>query len=137
MTHDPTRAAGRRHRRRAKLPHPPICAFDGETAPEALRAADRTWLEEHHVFGFQHDEKSVICLCLNCHAKVSAGQTDDGVPLRKQGTELDRQHAMLAAWASFLRLLADAVETWAERLTVVIQGLDADAAGWRDAPWAR
>jgi hypothetical protein len=137
MTPDLTRAAGRRHRRRLKLGAKPICVFDGETAPEALRPADRAWLEAHHVFGFAHDPDSVLCLCLNCHAKVSAGQVDDRVPLRKQGTELERQHAMLLAWASFLRRLVEALLDWAERLQAVIAGLDADFADWRDTPWAR
>ena len=101
MSLDPTRAAGRRYRKRLKLGDKPICAFDGETAPEALSLESRTWLEAHHVFGFAHDPDTTLRLCLNCHAKVSAGQVDDGVPMRKQGTELERQHAMLCAWASF------------------------------------
>jgi len=137
MSIDPTRAAGRRYRKRLKLGDKPICAFDGETAPEALSLESRTWLEEHHVFGFAHDPDTTLCLCLNCHAKVSAGQVDDGVPMRKQGTELERQHAMLCAWASFLRLLVDAFQNWTERLLHVIQGLDADYPGWREATWAR
>lgn len=138
MAHDPTRAAGRRNRRRAaRLGPNPICLFDGETVPEILLPTTRTWLEEHHLFGYAHDPDTTMCLCLNCHGKISAGQVDDGVPMRKQGTELARQHAMLQAWASFLRILADAVLAWAERLLAVITGLDSDYPEWRNATWAR
>jgi hypothetical protein len=127
----------RAHRRRAALGDTVVCVMCGETAPEALRQLPARLFEQHHVFGRQHDPETTVPVCASCHAKLSAGQVDDRIPLSAATTSLERQHAMLGALGSALRVIGEALIAWGQRGERMVEGLDQDYKGWRDHPWAK
>lgn len=134
---NPLNRQQRAHRRTATLGDAAVCVMCGETAPEALRQVQARLFEAHHVFGRQHDPETTVTVCVSCHAKLSVGQTDDRIPLSAAATSLDRQHAMLGAFGSFLRVLGESLIEWGRRGERIVEGLDQDHKGWRDHPWAK
>ena len=92
--------------------------------------------QQHHAVGRWHDGKLVLVVCANCHAILSSRQLDDGVPMQRQGTTLERMIAILEALASFFRHLAEAFIRWARKLHGMLLGLDQAYEGWRTQPWA-
>jgi len=131
MDYDPMNRGRRRNRRRQELGPDARCAGCGETDLDALRKVNRSLLEQHHPFGEAHEPDATILLCPTCHAKYSAGQCDDGVPLTPQPTDLERLVAVTAAGGSFLRKSGDTLLKWAERGKDVVRKLDENCPDWR------
>jgi hypothetical protein len=98
--------------------------------------AKRSWFEDHHVLGEEHEPSLTVPVCRNCHALLSAAQLDDVVPLVPQPTLLERLIAVFQAFVSFLRALADILLEWALRGSRVLAGLDTDYPDWRSKSWA-
>src|SRR4051812_8075025 len=101
MTYDPMTKRSRRHRKRQKLGPAAQCILCGLASPEGLMPVSRSWLELHHPLGFAHEPDLTVVVCRTCHAVLSAGQVDDGVPLRPQKTVLETIIAVLTAVGSF------------------------------------
>jgi hypothetical protein len=137
MSYDPLSAASRRHRRRQKLGHSARCAICGIADPTILIQVDRAFFDEHHPLGEAHAPHLKITVCRNCHARLSAGQVDDGVPLEPQSTVLERLIAIILALGSLLRMLAEELLTWASKGGQFVQGLDSYYPTWRLYEWAR
>jgi hypothetical protein len=76
-------------------------------------------------------------VCLNCHARFSAAQQDDGVPLKPEDNLLERGLAVMAAAGSSLKVMGDAFVEGAERGRAIVRGLDKDFPEWRKRPWSR
>ena len=89
------------------------------------------------MFGAAHEPEQTIVVCLNCHARFSAAQQDDGVPLTPLATVLERGIAVMAGAGSSLGVISDALLEWAERGQGVVRGLDEDFREWRNRPWSR
>jgi len=136
MTYDPMNRGRRRFRRRQKLGPDARCISCGVANPDQLTAVGQTWFEEHHPYGYAHAPGCTCVVCLNCHALYSAAQVDDGVPLTRQSTVLERLQAVIAALGSFLGVLGEVLLEWAERLAAFVRGLDQDYSDWRNQPWA-
>src|SRR2546426_7511482 len=97
MPYDPMDAPRRKYRRQQRLGPDAVCVTCGERNPDALQRAHRSLLERHHVLGAVHGPAETIVVCLNCHARFSAAQQDDGVPLAPEATILEREVAMMLA----------------------------------------
>src|SRR6185369_2571118 len=90
----------------------PRCIGCGESNPTILVRAKRTLFEHHHPLGEAHVPDLTVVVCRNCHAKLSAAQVDDGVPLDPQPTVLERLIAIFQAFVSFLGALAEILLEW-------------------------
>jgi len=135
-TFDPIGARGRKYRRRQKLGDAASCAMCGITDPTVLMKTDRAFFEEHHVLGQAHVPHLTITVCRNCHARLSAAQTNDAVPLKRQSTLLQRLIAIVLALASLLKALGEELLTWATKADRFTSGLDATFPEWRTYEWA-
>ncbi len=89
------------------------------------------------MLGKAHAPDLTVAVCRNCHAILSAHQSDDAVPLEPQPTMLERIVAILQALITFFKDLADFLLALALCLVQFIIGLDAHAPTWRNQPWAR
>ncbi|MCW4463109.1 hypothetical protein OK349_15450 [Sphingomonas sp. BT-65] len=96
---DLKREARKQARLEALDSNDPACAMCGES--------DWRCMELHHVAGQQHDA-AVVCLCRNCHRKVSDDQRDY--------PPIARGDPMLDSIGRFLRGLADMLRVIVERL---------------------
>ena len=137
MPYDPMDAARRKHRRQQRLGPDAVCVTCGERNPDKLTRISRSLLERHHALGAAHDAQLTIVVCLNCHARFSAAQQDDGVPLKPEDNLLERGLAMMAAAGSSLKVMGDAFVEGAERGRAIVRGLDKDFPEWRKRPWSR
>jgi len=137
MHYDPMDAPRRKRRRQQRLGPDAICATCGERNPDALLRVDRSLLERHHALGAANAPEATIVVCLNCHARFSAAQQDDGFPLAPLATVLERGLAVVAGAGSSLGVISDALLEWAERGQGVVRGLDEDFREWRNRPWSR
>lgn len=95
------------------------CVICGESEFPALMKTSRTLLEEHHVFGQNHEGETTAPVCRNCHAKLHEDYLREGVDLREQESTLDRLRETLKALAHFLialgrGLLGIVERTWQE-----------------------
>lgn len=136
MTYNPMSAAGRVHRLRQRFGPEARCLTCGIADPTQLLQPSRQFFEAHHVLGAAHAPELTVCLCRNCHAQFSAGQSDDDVLLTPQPTLLERLVAIFEALVSFIRVLAELLDQWIERARGVVAGLDTTYPTWRTAPWA-
>ncbi|MEM3442262.1 MAG: hypothetical protein QXM86_00165 [Candidatus Bathyarchaeia archaeon] len=81
------------------------CAICGEEDIFALRKADKSLLEEHHIAA-GHEGASII-VCRNCHLKLTDSQLDWPVGLTdKEKTPEMRAVAFFMGLAGILSLLA-------------------------------
>src|SRR2546423_7988033 len=78
------RNVARRARRARMFPANAECVLCGYANPVALIAAEKTLLEEHHVFGAAFDDGTRIPLCRNCHAEITEGIRATGASMRPQ-----------------------------------------------------
>ena len=136
MSSDPLGPAVRKTRKVRKLGPNARCIGCGLSNPSVLVRVKRTVLEQHHPLGNAHEPDLTVPVCRNCHARLSAGQTDDGVRLEPQPTGLERLVAIFQAFVSFLGALAKILLEWVIRGLAFIAGLDSDYQGWREKPWA-
>ena len=137
MPYDPMDAPRRKHRRQQRLGPDAVCVICGERNPDTPVRVQPSLLEQHHVLGAAHALDATVVVCRNCHARLSAAQQDDGVPLTPQGTLLERGIAMMAAAGSSHRVIGEAYLEWAERAQGIVRGLDKDFPEWRNRPWSR
>jgi len=137
MPYDPMDAARRKHRRQQRLGRDAVCVTCGEQNGDKLTRISRSLLERHHVLGASHDAELTIVVCLNCHARFSAAQQDDGVPLTSEANLLERGIAIMSAAGSSLKVMGDAFLEWSERGRKIVHGLDQDFREWRNRPWSR
>ena len=137
MPYDPMDAARRKHRRQQRLGPDAVCVTCGERNPDKLTRIARSLLERHHALGAAHDGELTIVVCLNCHARFSAAQQDDGVSLTSEGNLLERGLAMMEAAGSSLKVMGDAFVEWSERGRKIVRGLDEEFREWRNRPWSR
>lgn len=136
MSYDPLGSSSRKYRRRRKLGPDARCIGCGTSNPTILIRVKRTLFEHHHPLGEQHAPEFTVAVCRNCHARLSAAQVDDGVPLDPQPTVLERLVAIFQAFVSFLQALAEILLEWALKGRRTIEGLDTDYPNWRTQPWA-
>jgi hypothetical protein len=137
MSYDPHGAAARMHRRRQKLGPDATCLCCGEADLTMLTKGNRSLLERHHPLGQAHTPEFTVVVCRNCHARLSAHQLDEGVPLDGQRTVLERAVAMLQALIAFLKDVAEFFLALVLKVVRCIAGLDAHHPTWRDQTWAR
>ncbi len=130
--YDPMNAGRRRHRRRQELGPDARCAGCGETDVSAVRKFKRSVLEQHHPFGEAHEPDVTIVLCRTCHAKYTAAQYDDGVPLTPQPSTLERLVAANTAFGSFLKQSGENLLGLSDRAKEVVKRLDQKFPDWRD-----
>jgi hypothetical protein len=124
---DSTTIAARRAAVLRRLPPDPVCARCGFSAH---------LFELHHPAVRQHDGQLVVVVCIRCHRDLTVRQQNDGVPMRRQPTFLERLIAILEGLASFFRDLAESFIRHAQDLRRQVIGLDQDCAAWRGYPWA-
>jgi hypothetical protein len=135
---DPIGVDYRKSRQARRLPAGAACAFCGETQICTLRTPRRSILEHHHAAGQANDETLIVVLCLNCHAKATAGQLDAGaLPAGTAPSVVERQELALRSLGSFAELMAEACYRWGDQLAGVVNELDENLSGWRDLPGMR
>lgn len=111
----------RRARRKAELHErlgddSPACTLCGYSELAGLLPVPRRVLEEHHVFGRNHDVGVTVNVCRNCHAELTEGQQNAGVNLRQQADPRKRVAAMLRSLAVLCTVLAPALQKMAAAL---------------------
>jgi ferredoxin len=86
------------------------CLFCGISDPVVLipksvkwleQRVPRTVLEDHHLYGQNHDPNCVVPLCRNCHYKVTAGYYNAGINMKFEPNAFSRALTMLSAAALF------------------------------------
>jgi hypothetical protein len=109
LPHNPARAARRKTELHEKLGSEwPRCIYCGCAEPVALRPVTRKFLVDHHLLGRNHDPKSKLCLCQNCHALAHENLLNAEVDLEPESNPANRVAKMLRAEAVHLEMLADA-----------------------------
>ena len=129
MPYDPMDGPRRRHRIQQRLGPDARCVMCGETA--GLMQVRRSILEQHHVAGEAHEPELTIVVCRNCHARFSAAQQDDGVPLTPQPSVLEQVIAATKGIGSALRVIGDGLLRLGDRADGEITRLDAAFPDWR------
>jgi hypothetical protein len=126
----------RREKRQDRLPDDAACTTCGCSAPEALTAANRSWLEKHHVVGKANHSDLIAAVCRNCHAILTARAQDVGASMRPPETVLHRFVAIMEALGTFLAFDGETTVAWAKDARRLIAGLDKDCPQWRHMPEA-
>lgn len=131
---DPMASDRRAARRERRLGPEAACAVCGEKEPTMLTPVRKHLLEEHHAAGADNGSVTVV-LCLNHHAKMTAGQLDAGV-LSKDPAPSFIERLMRALWSLgvFFDELALTFYGWADQLAVVVMTLDQHLPIWRTLP---
>ena len=105
---NPARAARRARELRDKLEsEQPVCLYCGFAEIAVLRRVSRRLLENHHLFGKNHDPNLTVPVCPNCHALQHERLLDASVDLRPEANPVKRVIMMLRAEAVHLETLAD------------------------------
>lgn len=130
---DPIGNDSRRRRQAAKLRPDPACLFCLERDPDCLRSVKKTLLDGHHVAGKANDAETVVTLCRNCHAKVTAGMLRAGMQLwRDDGRSTPEKAAQFLFGLGLLfGMLMAACESWGTRLQAHVAQLDEKLPEWR------
>jgi len=136
MEPDPIKTAARRAARERRLGADASCALCGYAAPDALIAAARTLLEDHHAVGRANDGALTVPLCRNCHAELTEECRARGASMAKPRTLLDKLVAILRALGAFFRTLGEKFLEWAEQVARFLAGLDRECPEWREMPEA-
>ena len=131
---DPIANETRRAKRERVLGDDAACVLCGLAKMESLIAVHRNVLEAHHIVGRANDEELTVPLCRNCHAEITEGYRDAGVPLNRPPTLLHKLAAILRALGAMLIALGQKCAAWAEALINLIQRLDSALPTWRN--WA-
>ena len=133
---DPIASETRLAKRERLLGEDPACVLCGLATIESLIAVQRDVLEAHHIVGRANDDALTVPLCRNCHAEITEGYRDAGMPLNRPPTLLHKLVAILRALGAMLLALGQKCAAWAEALARLIQQLDAALPRWRDCPEA-
>jgi hypothetical protein len=128
---DPIASETRRAKRERLLGDNPACVLCGLATLYSLIAVQRNVLEAHHIVGRANDEQLTVPLCRNCHAEITEGYRDAGVPLNRPPTLLHKLAAILRALGAMLMALGQRCAAWAEALARLIQRLDSGFPSWR------
>ena len=136
QSHDPVSAGARKHRRRQRIGFDARCSLCGISDPTVLVESKRSFFEAHHVLGEAHVPHLTTTVCRNCHARLSAGQLDDGVPLTAQSTLLERLLAIVLALGALLRALGEELLSWAPAGERFVEGLNTHYPTWSTQSWA-
>lgn len=107
------------------------CVLCGYQNVDALRFVVRSVIELHHAVGRANDAELVVPLCANCHAVVTAGYRDAGVPLNNPSTILHIFVAAFRGLGAFLEMLGQKMAAWADWLISLIARLDVELPDWR------
>ena len=108
-----------------------VCVLCGYANPVALIAANRTLLEEHHVFGAAFDDDTRIPLCRNCHAEVTEGIRATGASMRPQPSLFENLIEANKALEVYHRCAAITCAHNASELQRRVDTLDALFPEWR------
>ena len=133
---DPIASEARRAKRGRLLGDNAACVLCGLANIDALTAVSRSLLEAHHVVGHANDAELTVPLCRNCHAELTEGYRDAGVPLNRPPTLLHQLAAVLRSLAAFLQAIGCKLADWAERLIHFLERLDAAVPDWHIWPEA-
>src|SRR5690242_14947177 len=131
-TLDPIATEARRAKRAERVGENAACILCGHANIDALTLVARSLLEAHHIVCRENDGELTAPLCRNCHAEVTEGYRDAGVPLNRPPTFLHRLAAILRALGALFIALGQKLAAWAEQLLRCIERLDAHSPGWRD-----
>ena len=130
---DPIAAETRRAKRERILGDDAACVLCGLGTLASLVSVSRNVVEAHHVVGRANDAELTVPLCRNCHAEVTEGYRDAGVPLNRPPTLLHRLVAILRALGVMLVALGQKCAAWAEELLRDMHGPGVDLSGWEKA----
>jgi hypothetical protein len=108
-----------------------VCALCGYANPVALIAANKTLLEEHHVFGAAFDDGTRIPLCRNCHAEITEGIRATGVSMRPQPSLFENLIGANKAHEVYYRCAAMTCARNASELQRRVDALDELDPNWR------
>jgi RNase P subunit RPR2 len=75
---------------RARVEPNAACALCGYSDPAALRAVNRSTLEEHHPGGQKNDPEWTVTLCRNCHARLTDLNLRYGVSMKEPCDDLEQ-----------------------------------------------
>ncbi|GEM_PF-1447362 len=128
---DPLANETRRSKRELLLGENPTCLLCGIANVDALMPVPRSILEAHHVCGRANDGDLTVPLCRNCHAEVTEGYREAGVPLNRPPTLLHKLAAILRALGAFLSAVGRTCTSIAESLIALVARLDALFPIWR------
>jgi hypothetical protein len=128
---DPIASTTRRGKREQLLGDNPACLLCGLANIDSLLPASRSLLEAHHLVGRANDPDLTAPLCRNCHAEVTEGYRDAGVPLNHPPTLLHQLAAILRGLGSMLSSVGRRLSDWAECLIGLITRLNRDLPDWR------
>ena len=128
---DPIANDVRRAKRESILGPDATCLLCGLKNVDALMSVSRSVLESHHVVGRATDNELTAVLCRLCHAEVTEGYRDAGVPLNRPATVLHALVAILRAFGAFFVKVGEKLEAWAARIIAIIARLDVSLPGWR------
>ena len=128
---DPVANVARRAKRERLLGEDPACVFCGMANIDALLPMARSILEAHHVVGRANDGELTVPVCRNCHAELTEGYRDAGVPLNRPPTLLHRIARILLAIGAMLAALGRKCTEWGTALLHFIQNLDSSLPAWR------
>jgi hypothetical protein len=114
---------------------PAVCLFCGPLPYSALvdPAKTKRYVEQHHLFGKQHDPEVMVTLCLICHRAIGDAMLDEGWRAQPGANAVITADAIFRALAAFFRLLAEAMARFADRVTSAIARLDTTTPAWRAA----
>lgn len=133
MSEERMKTEARKARREREVGEGAVCVHCGEADPVALVSKGKSLIEDHHVFGKNHDGALTVPLCRNCHAKTHESYRRALVQLETQPSLLERLAAMLRALGSFLSELGGRLRDWAEQLLDFVEWLDVRVPDWRSA----
>lgn len=128
---DPIARETRRAKRERLHGDNPACVICGLGTLDSLLAVHRSVLEAHHIVGRANDDELTVSLCRNCHAELTEGYRDAGVPLNRPATVLHKLVAVFRALAAMFAALAQKCAAWAEALRRLIERLDSSLPEWR------
>jgi hypothetical protein len=126
----PIRTARRKVGMEDRLGSDAFCLFCGYACLESLTRAPRKWLEargipqdrldrfleEHHIFGQNHDPERTVTLCLNCHREITEGLAREGIGMRPERNLHKLIALILRGSAVLFEHLASSYRKWASLL---------------------
>jgi hypothetical protein len=126
----PIRTARRKAHRKERIGSNSFCLFCGYACIESLTRVSRKWLEDnrlsrerlnrlledHHLFGEQHDPDGLITLCLNCHREITEGIAREGISMRPEKNIRKVVALILRGSAVLFEYLATSYRKWARLL---------------------
>lgn len=132
MPLDPVRNQVRKARKEHRLGEDAKCFLCPEKDNVVLGRYPWSLLQEHHLFGRNHDPETTVILCQNCHVKETAAQLDAGVDLREKDLFIESLPEMMRSLQVFLQTVVDKLGEWADGVTDFLNKLDKQYQGWRE-----